>query len=152
MDCYQTEIFGRAALREYIAAFYTTPLFRLERFILSVTVLKPSTDFQARQLAEGAMETFAAWRVEYRSENELLMCDFIERTRSWLMTHPVSTIDGTRTRLYFGTAIVPKRNKKTGERSIGFGFRQLLGFHKIYSRLLLWSARAKIKLERSKAS
>ena len=137
-DCYSTDILGQITFSDFIFAFYTTALFKLERFILKWTVLKPSTDTQVKQLADGELETFAAWHVEDRKENELLMCDFLGRTRSWLMIVPV---DDSRTRLYFGSAVVPKQNSK----SIGFGFRALLGFHKIYSRLLLYSAKLRIK-------
>ncbi len=143
-DCYTTEIPGPISFREFVFTFYTTLLFKLERFILKWTVSKPSTDAQARQLAEGEIERFAAWHLEGRSENEILMCDFQRRTRSWLMVAPMSTISGTRTRLYFGSAVVPIRNSKTGELSLGFGFQALLGFHRIYSILLLYSARSRI--------
>jgi len=144
-DCYATVIPGRTFLAEFVFAFYTTFLFRLERFILKSVVAKPSVDSQARQLADGDIENFAAWHVEGRSENEILMCDFRGRTRSWLMVAPMSTVNGARTRLYFGSAVVPVRNLKTGEPSLGFGFQALLGFHRIYSVLLLYSARLRIK-------
>lgn len=139
-DCYLTEVPGQIAFSEFIFAFYTTPLFRPERLILKLAVSKPSTDNQARQLADGASEKFAAWHVEARSENEILLCDFRGRTRSWLMTAPINVGDGTRTHLYFGSAVVPIRNSKTGEPSLGFAFQALLGFHQIYSVLLLYSA------------
>ena len=99
-------------------------------------VSKPSTDVEAHQLADGTADKFAAWTVESRSDNELLLCDFIRRTRSWLMVKN----DGARTQLYFGSAIVPK----TGETSLKLGFRALLGFHQIYSVLLLASAKSKL--------
>jgi len=141
-DCYTTEIPGRISFHEFVFAFYTTLLFKLERFILKWTVSKPSTDAQARQLAESDIEKFAAWYVESRSENEILMCDFLGRTRSWLMVIPVSTVSGTRTRLYFGSAVVPIR----GAQSLEFGFQTLLlGFHQIYSVLLLYFARSRLK-------
>jgi hypothetical protein len=142
VDCYSTEILGHVSFPEFIFAFYTTPLFKLERFILNLTVSKPSTDQQARQIADGDIEKFAAWSVENRSENEILMCDFLRRTRSWLM---VVHANGVRTRLYFGSAVVPRQNSKTGKPSIGLGFQALLGFHKIYSRLLLYSAKSRIR-------
>ena len=145
VDCYLTEILERVSFPEFVFAFYTSPLFKLERLILKLTVSKPSTDTQARQLANCEIEKFAAWRVENRSENEILMCDYLERTRSWLMVAPVSTAHGDRTRLYFGTAIVPMQISKTGEPSIGFGFQALLGFHKVYSVLLLYSAKSNIR-------
>ena len=59
-DCYLTQIPGQVSFPEFIFAFYTTPLFKLERFILKLTVSKPSTDMQAGQLADGTGENFAA--------------------------------------------------------------------------------------------
>ena len=138
-DCFFTEIPKQAAFPEYILAFYTTPLFKLERSILSL-IRKPSNDTQAQELADGIRDSFAAWTVEARAENQLLMCDFMNRTRSWLMAVPFEA----GTRLYFGTAIVPTRNPKTGKLSLGFFFRALLGFHKMYSMLLLYSARSRL--------
>jgi len=144
-DCYTTEISWQISFAEFVFAFYTTALFKLERFILKWMVSKPSTDVQARQLADGDIEKFAAWRVESRGENELLMCDFSGRTRSWLMGTPMNTNNGARTRLYFGSVVVPVRNSKTGKLSLGFGVQVLLEFHKIYSVLLLNSAKSDIK-------
>ena len=144
-DCYSTEVLTQIFFPEYIFAFYTTPLFNLERLILRLTVSKPSTDLQAWQLADGVSDRFAAWYVEGRGENEILMCDFQGRTRSWLMATSVSTVRGVRTRLYFGSAVVPIQNSKTGKLSLGFGVQALLGFHKVYSVLLLYSAKSHIK-------
>lgn len=140
-DCYWTEISERASLSEFIFAFYTTPLFKLERIILKLLVAKPSTDIQAKELADGSRNEFAAWHVEGRSENEILMCDFRGRTRSWMMTVPFNAVNNPRTQLYFGSAVVPIRNSKTGELSLGFTYQALLGFHKIYSVLLLYPAK-----------
>lgn len=142
VDCFWTDTPAMVALREYVYAFYTTPLFRLERAILKVSVSKPSTDDQARQLADGARDTFAAWSVESRSENEILMCDFVGLTRSWLK---VAAMSKDHTRLFFGSAVVPVKDTRTGKSSIGFGYRALLGFHQIYSALLLYSARRQIQ-------
>lgn len=151
VDCYSTEILGRVSFPEFLFAFYTTVLFKMERLILKFTVSKPSTDNEARDLAEGIREKFAAWQVEDRSENELLMCDFVGRTRSWLMIEPVNTVEGHRTRLYFGSAVVPVQNAKTGELSLGFGYQALLGFHRIYSVLLLYAAKSQIMSQLSRA-
>lgn len=148
-DCYVTEIPGRISLAEFVFAFYTTFLFKLERLILKWLVSKPSTDSQARQLADHVNEKFAAWHVEGRSETEILMCDFRKRTRSWLMVSPVDSASGPRMRLYFGSAVIPIHNSKTGKLSLGFGFRMLLGFHQIYSMLLLYSAKSSIKQQLS---
>jgi hypothetical protein len=139
VDCYSTEISIQLSFTEYLLAFYTTPLFKMERLIL-LLVRKPSTDEEAQQLAEGKRDAFAAWTVEARAETQILMCDFAGSTRSWLMVVPVE--HGTR--LYFGSAVVPHRVSKDGTPSLGFFFNALLGFHKIYSVLLLYSARQKI--------
>ena len=151
VDCYSTEIDEQVPFPEFIFAFYTTLLFKLERLILKLTVSRPSTDAEARQLSDGSIAKFAAWQVENRSENEILLCDFLGRTRSWLMAVPVSSNDGHRTRLHFGSAVVPRQNSKTGKRSLGFGFRALLGFHRIYSVLLLYAAKTSIRQRLSKA-
>ena len=145
VDCYSTEVPEQISFPEYVFAFYTTPLFKLERLILRLTVSKPSTDIEARQLADCVSDRFAAWDVEGRGENEILMCDFQGRTRSWLMVTSVSTVRGVRTRLYFGSAVVPVRKSKSGKASLGFGVQALLGFHKIYSVLLLYSAKSRMK-------
>ena len=145
VDCYSTEINGQVSFPDFIFAFYTTLLFKLERLVLKLTAAKPSTDDQARQLADGTTKTFAAWHVENRRDNEILMCDFLGRTRSWLMMIPVNTGNSTGTRLCFGSAVVPVRRSKMGKPSIGFGFQALLGFHIIYSMLLLYSAKSRVK-------
>ncbi len=139
-DCYAAEVSRHVVFPEFVFAFYTTPLFKLERSILKFTVSKPSTDLLARQVAEGHITEFAAWTVESRNDNELLMCDFLGRTCSWFMTKG----DGGKTHLYFGSAVVPK----AGEASLDFGFRALLGFHQVYSVLLLLSARSSLNRQR----
>lgn len=145
VDCYRTEIPGHVSLPEFIVAFYTTPLFKLERAILERMVSKPSTDVQVRQLADGSLDNFAAWSVERRTENELLLCDFRGRTRSWLMVSPRQAKSGLQTRLYFGSAVTPVRNPGTGQFTLGFAYQGVLGFHKIYSVLLLGSARRRLE-------
>ncbi|MDX1378506.1 MAG: hypothetical protein R3307_06635 [Anaerolineales bacterium] len=112
----------------------------MERFILKWTVSKPSTDSQARQLSEGKINAFAAWTVEARSENQLLMSDFLDRTKSWLMISPSQT----GTHLYFGTGIIPVAHSRTGKSTIGFGFQAMLGFHILYSVVLLRAAKSRL--------
>lgn len=149
-DCFATEVGGTVAFVDYVTVFYTTAVFRLERVILKWSVSRPSTDAEARRLAEGKTDTFAAWYVEARSDNQILMCDFTVRTRSWLMAAPVPHVDGDRTRLYFGSAVVPVRSSKTGESSLGMGFSALLEFHKLYSEVLLGAARSRLQGNSSK--
>lgn len=137
VDCYTTTIDRQISFPEFIFGFYTTRLFKTERLILNLLVNKPSTDLQARQLSNHEIDRFAAWTVEARRENELLMCDFMSRTRSWFMTEKA----GTATKLYFGSAVVPAK----GSESLDFGFRALLGFHQIYSILLLHFAKWELR-------
>lgn len=139
-DCFATDLPVGVSQARYVEAFYTTALFRLERWILSWAVARPSTDAEARQLAAGARDAFAAWRVEDRRDDQLLMRDvFTHRTRSWLMTAPA----GRGTRLYFGSAVVPKVDRD-GSTSLGASFGLLLGFHTLYSRALLGAARRRL--------
>ena len=139
-DCYSVVVPRTISYSEYVEAFYTTPLFRVERFILATLVSRPSTDIQAKQLASGEGEAFAAWNVEGKAENQLLLCDFLGRTRSWLMTDAGEQGKSAGTRLYFGSAVVPQRNAKTGQAKYGLAFHAMLGFHRLYSRALLLSA------------
>ncbi|MGI9270816.1 MAG: hypothetical protein ACR2QT_03510 [Woeseiaceae bacterium] len=136
-DCYSTEIDRSVALAEYVTAFYTTWLFKLERLILRWAVARPSTDEQVRQLVDGELDVFSAWSVEGRSENQLLMCDFQSRTRSWFMV-----LD---TQLYFGSAVIPVRDPETGEKSLRPTYKALLGFHRLYSRALLYCAKSRLQ-------
>lgn len=138
-DCYATEIVTNVPFAAYVEAFYTSAAFKLERLVLRL-VGKPSSDADARRLARGEAESFAAWSVEARAPDQLLLCDFLSRTRSWLTIAP---IDGGGARLYFGTAIVPV-GVGARERRLGFPFNALLGFHWLYSRVLLAAARSRV--------
>ncbi len=144
-DCYTTEISGAVTHSQYVQAFYSTAIFRLERLILKWAVSKPSSDAQVALLADGETNIFAAWSVEGRSENQLLMCDFKNRTRSWLMIEPIESENGSKTRLYFGSAVVPMKKSKTGKPSLGLIFDALHGFHLLYSVALLFSAKSRLK-------
>jgi hypothetical protein len=139
-DCYVTEVAGVVSHDAFVRAFYTSPLFRVERAILKWFASRPSTDQDAHALASGTRDKFAAWHVEARSENQLLLADFSGRTRSWFMVKVIEGTQGPRTRLYFGSAIVPQVNQSTGRKSLGPVFSALLGFHKLYSRALLRAA------------
>ena len=75
-DCYTTEIARGVSQSEFVEAFYTTSVFRLERLVLRLFVNRPSIDSQARELARGERDSFAAWSVEARCANQLLLCDF----------------------------------------------------------------------------
>lgn len=141
-DCYVAELPRPASQAEFVEAFYTTAVFKLERLLLAWFVARPSTDAQAAQLASAELASFAAWSVEAREADQLLLRDFQGRTRSWLMSTPAS--NGRATRLFFGSAVVPIVDRRTGEARMGAGFRALLGFHKLYSRMLLRAAAARL--------
>ena len=137
-DCYVTELARPVQQAEFVEAFYTTAVFKLERWLLSWLIARPSTDAQARELATGHLTSFAAWNVEARETNQILLSDIQGRTCSWLMSTPTS---GSRsTTLYFGSAVVPIVDRHSGQSRMGFAFRALLGFHKFYSRVLLRAA------------
>lgn len=143
-DCFGTEVPAVVSHADFVAAFYTTPVFRLERLILRLAVARPSTDSEARELAAGSAGEFAAWRVEERAENQLLLSDFRGHTRSWLMVAHDEQPAGPRTRLFFGSAIVAVADPASGARRIRPGYRALLGFHRLYSRILLGAARRRL--------
>lgn len=143
-DCYAVVISGNVSLKEYVTAFYTTSLFKLERYILKHSVKKPSTDSEARAVAAGEIDNFAAWRVEARADNQLLMADLWGKTLSWFMIAPQPDGQKNATRLYFGTAVAPTQKTKDGIPRIPSAHQTLMGFHKLYSRALLSAARARL--------
>jgi hypothetical protein len=136
-DCFAAELDGSIDCARYVEAFYTTPLFRAERLILRLAIEAPSTDEQAHLLASGAIDRFAAWRVEDRAPDQLLMCDIRGSTRSWFMVERLTDGAAPRTRLYFGSAVVSAAMRRPL-------FRWLLAFHVLYSRALLLSARRRL--------
>jgi hypothetical protein len=149
-DCYVCEVDGQVSHAAFVEAFYTTPLFKLERKLLHWLARRPATDADACRLAHAESDTFSAWRVEAREPEQLLLADFTGRTKSWLMVEPLAqTTRPPQTRLYFGSAVVPKKSRAGGPPHMGFAFHALLGFHRLYSRLLLGAARSRLQpLER----
>jgi hypothetical protein len=144
-DCYCVDVPADVPFAHFVEAFYTTALFKVERLVLAWFASRPSTDAEARALALGTRDAFAAWSVEARADRQLLLCDYTRRTRSWLMVAPAP--DGTGgTRLYFGSAVVPV-HQASGRRKLGVVFAALLGFHRLYSRLLLRAARARVAVD-----
>jgi hypothetical protein len=141
-DCWIADLPRAASHAEYVEAFYTTALFGIERRLLAWFASKPSTAADARLLADARSDRFAAWTVEARAADQLLLCDFTRRTRSWLMVEPLP--DGVGTRLYFGSAVVPRRDATGVGGSMGMAFHALSGFHAVYSRALLGAARTRL--------
>lgn len=140
-DCYVVEVPGAVTQAAFIEAFYTSPLFKIERTLLQYLASRPATDADAKQLAVGKATRFSAWRVERQSPSELLLADFTGRTRSWLMAEPVAAPgQPLRTRLCFGSAVLPLAGSAGQKPRLGWVFHALLGFHRLYSRLLLRAA------------
>jgi hypothetical protein len=140
-DCFTTTVARQVSGTEFIEAFYTTWPFKCERFVLFL-IGRGCTDADARMLAAGQTEAFAAWTVEGRAENQLLVCDFARLTRSWLMSERA---DGSgATRLCFGSAVVPTAKDKTGNPRPSAGFRWLQPVHAFYARALLRAAARKL--------
>ena len=140
-DSFMVDVPGKISLAEFVNAFYTTWLFKLERIILKWAVKRPSTDEDAIGIARGELDRFAAWTTEKRTGNQLLMCAMGNRTRSWFK---VEEGKAGNTRLYFGSAVIPEKSSTPENPQLGFVFKALLGFHRLYSRALLGAAQRKL--------
>ena len=135
-DCFTIEVDRAVTLTQWVFAFYTSPLFRIERFILRVLAKAPSNDLQAEDVASGRRETFAIWVVGARTKDQLLMCDRYGKTRTWFRSVPQAS-GGTM--LQFGSAVAA-RTRPDGATGMSGGFKLLLEAHKIYSRALIGAA------------
>ena len=138
-DCFSVTVDRPVTLAEFVYVFYTSPVFRIERLVLRLARL-PSTDAEARQLADGKREVFAAWRVAQRTGTQLLMCDVLGRTRSWFCITLLPDGRTSRTLLQFGSGIAAGIEPRTGQRRRSIGFRLLGGIHTLYSQVLLHAA------------
>ncbi|MEL7023572.1 MAG: hypothetical protein AAGL69_07455 [Pseudomonadota bacterium] len=138
-DCYLTEVSREISLEAFVRAFYSTRLFSVERWILKVVARRPSTTEDIEALAKGHTRQFAAWDVEARAENELLLCDMTGKTRSWLMVRPVN--DASATQLFFGSAVLGAASGNSGAPVLSPLIRITLPFHHWYSKALFGAAR-----------
>jgi len=145
-DCFAVSADRPVKLGEFVFAFYTSPVFRIERLILGLLAGAPSTDAEARLLAEGSGMSFAVWRVGERTATQLLMCDRYERTRSWFRVVPLN--DG-KTLLQFGSAVASKTGNESATRTCGRLFRLLLKLHVVYSQVLLHAAKRGVMRNRA---
>lgn len=139
-DTFAVSVAGAVGLADYVTAFWCTPLFRAERLVLRLAG-QPSTDAEARGLAEGTRMHFAVWHEYTRRNDELMVEDASRRTLSWF--HVAPEAGAGRTTLYFGSVVraVPGRG---GKPTLGPVFNALLGAHEVYSRLLLGSCAARL--------
>lgn len=127
VDCFAVDLPRAVSLPQLIKAIYTSRAFRPERWLIGTLLGKHANDGDVARLAAGEVERFSAWSVEARREDQILLCYYQGRTRSWLM---VQALPGG-TRIHFGSAVV-----KPGDPV----FKALLGFHGWYSRALLSGA------------
>lgn len=141
-DCYVAEVPGAVSQPAFITAFYTSPLFKVERGLLQLLASRPATDADVLRLAAGQATTFSAWRVEAQTDTELLLADVTGRTRSWLMAQPGPGKGSTL--LHFGSAVLPRAARAGKPPDMGWAFHALLGFHRLYARLLLSAARKRL--------
>jgi hypothetical protein len=132
-DCFAITVDRQVTLAEFVFAFYTSRIFRIERFLLGKLAAAPAGDSDARLLALGTAQRFSIWYMGQRTETQLLMCDRYERTRSWFRIVP---LPGERTLLQFGSAVASRGPLK----SPGAGFGLMLKFHVGYSQMLLRAA------------
>ena len=113
-------------------AFYSGRVSKPAGFLLAVLMSKPSTELQARQLAERELNECAAWQLKARADDPLLLCTIDGRTRSWLMPSVAPESGGTR--LYFDSVVVPVRNASMGKSAMDVAFKTVRGCHKRYTR------------------
>jgi hypothetical protein len=140
-DCLTLDVEGSVSLEQYVTAFYTSTAFRPERAILSRLLGMHSSDDDAARLGAGTIDRFAAWTVEQRSADQILLCDYQSRTRSWLMIVPLDREGGgAATRLHFGSAVTQIEEGRAASAFARFMFWALLWFHKLYARFLLEGA------------
>lgn len=129
-DCYTIDVPHMVSLAQFITAFYNSAAFRPERWVLHL-IGKGSGGEDVRALAAGEVQNFAAWSVEARSDNAILMRDFQQRTCSWLCVEELSG----KTRLTFGSGV---------RKPEGVAVNMLMPFHRWYAKTLLKSAAARL--------
>ncbi|NNE86854.1 MAG: hypothetical protein HKN27_02160 [Silicimonas sp.] len=138
-DCFAVQVAGDHDLAAFVAAFYSTWLFKAERFVLAHIAKAPATDAQAVALGRAESDQFSVWRTETRSQAQLLMCPRDETTRSWFM---VDAKDRASTTLYFGSALIMRNRPRDAEK---LTLKIVIALHRFYSRALLACAAAKLK-------
>jgi len=141
VDSYAFTCADGISLARFVEAFYTSPLFKVERRLIALALGLPADDADARMLATGGRDAYSAWHVEARTADQLLVA--VGRTRSWFMVAPGEANGEPATTLFFGSAVVPR--KRGG---LGWQFNALLGFHKLYSRALLSAAARRLAARR----
>lgn len=141
-DCFSVPVDRVVSLSEFVFEFYSSPVFRLERWLLGLVLGAKASEADLKAVAAGVSKEFSVWRVADRTVTQLLLCDRFERTRSWLRVLPLG---GGRTLLQFGSAVAARRNPADGTLKLDTLILSLLWFHALYSRILLWAAYLRIR-------
>ncbi|MDP5253806.1 MULTISPECIES: hypothetical protein [unclassified Vibrio] len=145
-DCYSTVVTIPVTLPEFIDAFYTTWWFKLERWLLALFCRQSSTDKQVSQLARAQTSDMSVWRVESRTETEILLSAW--HTRSWLCVQSEQTSSHVviSTNLLFGSAVIPSRSNG----QFALLFHLLGGVHRWYAKCLLAAAAKQLRRKHSR--
>ncbi len=131
-DCFCISIASAPDMDTFVTAFYSTWLFKMERWLLARAGYQSSAD-DLSALAARRGTRFAAWTVEARSANQVLLRDASGHTRSWLMRAP----GASQTTLLFGSAVIGARSADGSGARLPLAYRVLLPVHRLYSRALL---------------
>ncbi|ORY00779.1 hypothetical protein K493DRAFT_390705 [Basidiobolus meristosporus CBS 931.73] len=133
-------------LSNYARAFYTSPVFKFERFLLglfkgsSQTPPETDKDILSKKFQVGDVVAVETYQVSKRDSNQIefkfsLQKDVIDGS-SWLAVQEPETEGGAYT-FWFGTAIYPA-NKELADFESRFKSDNLEArFHKLYSRVLI---------------
>jgi hypothetical protein len=136
-DCFEVMLPGEAGLHDFIEAFYTTWLFRLERAVLSIALRRRVRDHEVTALANAQADSFAVWTVEGREPTQILLRDLSGGTRSYLA---VAGKQGGVTRLLFGSAVVGRAGQ-----DFPVWLRATMPLHRFYAKCLLRLAERKLR-------
>jgi len=135
-DCFEAtvacDMASDAAFKRFVFLFFDSPVFRIERAILRLSGKASRHQSDPAALARGETDVFAVWRVERRTDSEILMGVPDTAIRTWLALHK----DGAEARLRFGSAILMQE----GSDAPHWIYRVTLQGHLLYSRLLLRAA------------
>jgi hypothetical protein len=135
-DCFRICVRGRVPLQQFVVAFYTSWLFRFERAVPRILLAIPSSDADVYALAQGTHDTFAAWYVGGAHTDR---ATHVRSLRAHALMFLVGPDGDGGTELCFGSAVVGQR-RANGSFVMSPLSRALLGFHELYSQLLLQAA------------
>ena len=141
-DCFCTDIECLVTLEDFITAFFSTPIFKLERLLLRIFVGAKTTEEDVAALASGEASSFATWETEKRNQTQISLAVHNSPIRTWLKVEPKP--ETSTTQLYFGSAVLPTLKDHSGRPKLGVFICALMGFHMLYSRILLWSAKRRL--------